>query len=126
MAARSKFFNPKSIRTSARQGAQGDFWHKLVPVAYALLLAATIAVGAAMFYPLIERHQSHAARKLAIEQQIAMEQSRHLHLQEELYALKDDRFYIERMARDRLNFAREGETIFRFQPYSSPETGSGR
>lgn len=122
MAARSKLFNPRSIRPGARSSG-GSVWGSVLPLLYTLVGLGLVALGVALFWPLVERHQDQQARKVALQKQIEAEQNRTLTLQDELYALRDDRFYVERMARDVLSYAREGETVFKFPPYggeSSP------
>lgn len=117
MAARSKLFDPRSIRASARS-ASGDVWGRLLPWVYFGIAVGVVTLAAGIFLPLIKKSQQAQERKVAILAQIEREQNRTLKLQQVLYALRDDRLYVERMARDVLNYGKEGETIFKFPPYS--------
>jgi len=117
MAARSKIFDPRSIRASSRP-ASGDVWGKLLPWVYFAIAMGMITLAGVLFWPLIIKAQQAQARKISILAQIESEQARTLKLQQVLYALRDDKFYVERMARDVLNYGKEGETIFKFPPYS--------
>jgi cell division protein FtsB len=116
MAARTKLFNPRSIRPGARSSTS-DIWGNMLPWLYLLVVLAVVTLGAVIYWPQVEKSQQLQARKLSIQREIEAEQSRTLKLQDELYALRDDRFYVERMARDVLSYGREGETIFKFAPY---------
>lgn len=83
-------------------------------VAAVLLL---IAIGVACFLPVIKRHQSMVAQKEELLQKIQEENNRTVVLTNQLHLLREDRVYIERIARDVLDYGRKGETIFRFPAY---------
>ena len=83
-------------------------------VAVVLLL---IAIGVACFLPVIKRHQAMVAQKEEILQKIQEEKNRTVVLTNQLHLLREDRVYIERIARDVLDYGRKGETIFRFPAY---------
>ncbi|MDX6767355.1 MAG: septum formation initiator family protein [Candidatus Methylacidiphilales bacterium] len=116
MGARSKFFDPRSIRASTRPST-GDLWGRLVPWFYFAIILGLLTLAGVIFWPQILKTQQAQARKIALLGEIESEQARTLKLQQVLYALRDDRFYVERMARDVLNYGKEGETIFKFPPY---------
>jgi len=120
MGARSKFFDPRSVRTAAR-AEQGDLWHKLLPWGYALIFVGIFVAAGCLFQPVIRRHRLEQMHHLSLQRQISDQQVLSIRLQEELYALQEDPYYVERMARDILNYGREGETIFKFPPFE-PET----
>jgi cell division protein FtsB len=92
-------------------------WSRLLPFTYVLLGIGVVSLGGVIYWPQFQRTQDLQARKASIQREIEMEQNRNLKLQDELYALRDDRFYVERMARDVLHYGRPGETIFKFAPY---------
>ena len=70
----------------------------------------------------MERSNQLQRHKADLEVQILNEDLRGRQLKEELLALQHDPNYVERMARDILQVGREGETIFKFQPYSASDT----
>jgi cell division protein FtsB len=118
MAGRPKFFNPRGVRSSgAARGGGPDIWSRLLPITYFLLALGVVSLAGVIYWPQYQRTQELQNRKAALQREIESEQARTLRLQDELYALRDDRFYVERMARDVLNYARPGETVFRFPPY---------
>jgi cell division protein FtsB len=120
MAARSKVFDPRSIKTTARV-ERGDLWQKLLPWAYAAIVVLALSVVGAIYWPVYQKNQDHQADKIRIQREIQEQQTTGLKLQEELYALQDDPYFIERTARDVLNLGKEGEVIFRFPPYEEPK-----
>lgn len=115
MAGHSKHFDPRQVRTQVRRTDQMDRWQKWVQVmtAAAVLLVVTICV--AVFVPVVKRHQAMVAQKAEILQKIQEENNRTVVLTNQLHLLREDRVYIERIARDVLDYGRKGETIFRFR-----------
>ncbi len=120
MAARSKVFDPRSIKTTARVD-RGDMWQKLLPWAYACVVVLLLALVGAIYWPVFKKNQDHLARRIAVLRETQEQQAVSLRLQDELYALQDDPYFIERTARDVLNLGKEGEVIFRFPPYEEPK-----
>jgi len=120
MAARSKVFDPRRIKTTARVD-RGDMWQKLLPWAYACVVVLLLALVGAIYWPVFKKNQDHLARRIAVLRETQEQQAVSLRLQDELYALQDDPYFIERTARDVLNLGKEGEVIFRFLPYEEPK-----
>jgi len=120
MEANSRFFDPSRLRTESRRG--GDFWHKVLPWAWASVCLVGLFLVGAFFWPVMELSNRLQHQKADLETQIVSEDLRGRQLKEELLALQHDSNYVERMARDILQVGREGETIFKFQPYSSTDT----
>ena len=77
-----------------RRRSEPDFWHRLNRV-----LQFLVVIG---FLLTLEREQSE---KTAVLQKT----------QRELDLLRNDREYLETIARDRLNLMKPGETIFRIE-----------
>jgi len=117
MAGRPKFFNPRGVRSASVRSGGPDIWSRLLPVTYVLLGLGVLSLGGVVYWPQFQRTQELQNRKASLQREIESEQARTLRLQDELYALRDDRFYVERMARDVLHYARPGETVFKFPPY---------
>ena len=123
MGARSKFFDPRSVKTAPRTD-QPDLWQKLLPWAYFLLMIGFGVLCFVIFEPVIKRSQNELNRKTLLEKKIEDQKQLSIKIQEELFALQDDPYYIERMARDILNYGYEGEVIFKFPPYEPNTAGS--
>ncbi|NJK91209.1 MAG: septum formation initiator family protein [Blastochloris sp.] len=86
-------------------------WAQVCVVVFMLVLVGAI------FWPVFKKNQDHMGRSILIQREIEEQRAYGLQLQEELYALQDDPYYIERVARDVLNLGKEGEVIFRFPAY---------
>ena len=68
------------------------------------------------------------SRLKSLDLELRINEARRLQLQQESYALQNDAAYIERVARDKLNLAAPGETLFQFDaaaPASPSRTGGG-
>lgn len=118
MPGRSKVFDPRSVQATARRGGQGELWQKLLGWATLAVVLAIIGIAVALFVPVIKRHQGLVSKKEDVQKAIQHEQQMAAQLQNQLYLLQDDPVYIERTARDVLNYGRQGETIFRFPSYT--------
>ena len=80
------------------------------------IIAAVCVLGRLLFYPLFKELQKQNEQIAKLESELAREQA-HLNWQireEEL--LKNDKDYIELVARDRLDMMKPGETIIRLEP----------
>ena len=84
-------------------------------IAYVLLFLAGVAGLAYYYIPLIKRsrafEQELEAKKLALQQ----EEQTHERLKREIDLLKTDPEYVEKVARDKLGYGRDGETLYRFE-----------
>ncbi|MEM1157748.1 MAG: septum formation initiator family protein [Verrucomicrobiota bacterium] len=117
MRGRSKVFDPRNVQTTARRTEQGELWQKLLSWATIAVIVAIIGIAVALFLPVIKQHRSLVAEKEAVQQQIQEENNLSVQLQNEIQLLDKDPVYIERTARDVLNYGRQGETVFRFPAY---------
>lgn len=84
-----------------------------------MLIGGVIAI--VLLWPMFEKGEELKREVIHKDQLIAQAERERDALLDEYRALLSDPAAVEREARDRLNLAREGETIFRFAPY---ETGS--
>jgi cell division protein FtsB len=97
-----------------------NIWDKLTRVVLVLLLAAAV-LGLALWYrPVVEANERMRQDKLALATKIAKETENARKLDSQLRALKDPKT-IERLARERLSYARPGENVVHFDP---PTTNS--
>jgi cell division protein FtsB len=96
---------------------QFSIWEVLRQGAQLLVLAIGCTMALVLLWPTFEKGEE---LKREIEQKdklIAELQLQRDALEDEYQALLNDPRAVEREARDLLNLAREGETIFRFAPY---------
>lgn len=117
MGVRSRQFNPRTVRAGSRRQKQQDFWQKLIPWISASIVLALLCLGAALYWPVVQKYRGLQQENREIGQRIQEEQMLTVQAQEELHSLKVDRLYIERMARDILHYGRKGEIIYKFPPY---------
>jgi cell division protein FtsB len=95
-------------------------WARLQSFGFFVFVTVVGFGVALLFVPLL--HQRHAMQldiarlDHEIEQQEALERKQ----QTEVEALKNDRDYVERTARNKLNLSQPNEMIFRFEP--APQT----
>lgn len=122
MGVRSKIFDPRSIKTTVRV-ERADLWQKLLPWFSAFVVLCVLVLIGVIYWPVYKKNQDYMAQRIAIQREIEEQQAVGLRLQDELYALQDDPYYIERVARDVLNMGKEGEVIFRFPAYVESKRG---
>lgn len=90
-----------------------DIWQRLSKVIMALLFLCVVVAALSFFIPEIERRNQLENQAKHFEELRAEKTARVAQLQKEYDLLKNDREYLETVARDRLDLAREGETIIR-------------
>jgi cell division protein FtsB len=92
-----------------------NIWDKLTRVVLVLLLAAAV-LGMALWYrPVVEANERMRQDKLELDTKIAKETEVAKKLDAQLRALKDPKT-IERLARERLSYAKPGENVIHFDP----------
>lgn len=87
-----------------------------------LIVSVALVVGIVvrLFLPLIDRQKELRARAEALRQDIQKEAEtlRMLRLKQE--KLQEDPRFIEKIAREKLGYAKPGETVFRFVDEENP------
>ena len=90
-------------------------WAKLTRLVIFLLFVAGL-LGLALWYlPLIKRNERMRREILRLDAQIQKEKETFKQSQASLDALRYDKA-IERLVRERLGYAKPGETVIRFEP----------
>jgi cell division protein FtsB len=90
-------------------------WDKLTRVVVVLLLIAfAIGIGY-LCVPLMQQNARMRQRNLELEAQVQREEDIARQLKASLDALRSDPKAIERLAREKLGYAKPGEVIIRFQ-----------
>ncbi len=90
-------------------------WDKLTRVVVVLLLIAfAIGIGY-LCVPLMQQNARMRQRNLELEAQVQREEEIARQLKASLDALRSDPKAIERLAREKLGYAKPGEVIIRFQ-----------
>ncbi|MCS7063042.1 MAG: septum formation initiator family protein [Methylacidiphilales bacterium] len=86
------------------------------------MLIISIVIIILLFIPQIKQMNEFQAKRDRIAELIRQERQKQLDLQNEIYLIQHSPHYFERLVRDRLNLAKPGEVIFRFDPYPTPQT----
>ncbi|MEI8293824.1 MAG: septum formation initiator family protein [bacterium] len=110
------------IRSKRRKNP--EVWHNANRFMIALIIVACVAFAAAAFYPEIARHRSLSAQLAEEQAVLAAEQLTKARREREVHLLKNDKEYVEIIARDRIGVMKEGETIYRLDPQASPSPKS--
>lgn len=91
-------------------------WGKLTRLVTALLIAAAVLGVLIWYYPVIKHNERLRQENLSLDLQIEQEQETARRLKSSLDALQHDPKTIERLAREKLGYAKPGETVVRFEP----------
>ena len=91
-----------------------SIWDKLSRVVVFLLFVAGL-LGVALWYmPLIQKNERYRQRIMELDDKIAKNREISRQLRASIDALSHDPRAVERLARERLGYAKPGETIIRF------------
>jgi cell division protein FtsB len=101
-----------------------SIWDKLTRVVLGLVVAAAL-LGIALWYrPVIEENQRMREDKLELERKTARETETAKKLEASLRALQDPKT-VERLARERLSYAKPGEDVIHFDPPGATNGAAG-
>lgn len=91
-------------------------WSKLTKVVVGLLVLALLLLIGMWHLPLIRQNERMRREIMRLDEQLQKEETRSKQFQTEIEALRNDPKTIERLAREKLGYARPGETVIRFEP----------
>lgn len=90
-------------------------WNKLTRMVVVLCLAAGL-LGIALWYlPLIQKNELMRKKVSRLDKQIQKEAETEKQLKSSLETLRNDPKAAERLAREKLGYAKPGETVVRFE-----------
>ncbi len=97
-----------------------NLWKFIQRISLILIVGLVIGIVVHLFLPLIGRQKELRAREaeLRLDIQKEAEALRMLRLQQE--KLQEDPRFIEKIAREKLGYAKPGETVFRFVDEENP------
>ena len=90
-------------------------WSKLTRVVTGLLLVAGLLALAVWYLPLIQQNERFRKDVLRLDGQITKEEAAGKELKTSIEALRNDPKSVERLAREKLGYAKPGETVIRFE-----------
>jgi cell division protein FtsB len=96
-------------------------WDKLIKLVLCLLFLASLAYLFYWYLPLIQKNQRYRKEILALDARIAEQERASRQLKGSIEMMQNDPRVIERLARERLSWAKTNEMVVRFeQPAKSP------
>ena len=90
-------------------------WSKLTGAVIFLLLLAGIGLVVVWYLPQIRQNEHMRAEILQLDTQIQQEEETARRLRASIDALRHDPKTVERLAREKLGYAKPGETVIRFE-----------
>jgi len=96
-------------------------WGKLTKAGMLLLLVAGLLAVGLWYWPVIQRNERMRKEILRLDKQIQKEEQERKQLETAIKALNRDPKAVERLAREKLGYAKPGETVIRFtSPTNNP------
>jgi cell division protein FtsB len=89
-------------------------WNKLTGVVVFLCFVAIILLVGIWYLPLIQQNERMRRHILGLDNQIQKQEEAAKRLRTAIDGLRHDPKAVERLARERLGYARPGETVIRF------------
>ena len=90
-------------------------WDKLTKLVIGLLFVAGLLLVAFWYRPLISQNERMRKEVLRLDTEIQKETETAKQLKTSIDALRNDPKAVERLARERLGYAKPGETVIRFE-----------
>ena len=90
-------------------------WSKLTKVAVGLVVLAVLLLIGMCYLPLIQENARMRAQILKLNQQLETETNQLNQLQSQIDALRNDPKTVERLAREKLGYAKPNEIVVRFE-----------
>lgn len=91
-------------------------WQRLTKVVVFLLGVAAILAVIVWYLPVIRHNEGMRREILRIEGRVKEEEEKGKRLKSEIEAIRTDPRTVERLARERMSYARSNETVIRFEP----------
>jgi cell division protein FtsB len=90
-------------------------WDQLSKVILFLLLVAALLFAFLQYLPLIRKNQNYRRELLSLDTRLAGEERLGKHLRASIDSLQNDPKAVERLAREKLGWARTNETVDLFE-----------
>jgi cell division protein FtsB len=109
------FLSPLRLFNSAPMNVNLGIWDKLSKLVIFLLFVAVLAFVFWWYLPLIQKNQNYRKKLLALEAETVQQEKANRQLRSSIDAIQNDPKTIERMAREKLGWAKSNEMVVRFQ-----------
>lgn len=90
-------------------------WSKLTNVVVALVVIAILLLIGMCYLPVIQENARMQGQILKLKAQLQVEEQKNTELQSQIGALQNDPKAVERLAREKLGYARPDETVIYFE-----------
>ena len=90
-------------------------WSKLTKAAIVLIVVAFALLFGMPYLRLLQQNERMRADILRLQTQLQIEEAKSKQLQVQIDELRNDPNAIERLAREKLGYAKPGETVIRFE-----------
>ena len=94
---------------------EDSIWDKLNRVVICLLLVAGVAVVGVRYYPLIKQNERMRRHVMELDLEVQKEMETKKQLSAAIEAMNNDPKAVERLAREKLGYAKPGETVIKFE-----------
>lgn len=114
------FLYPAAGLTSGRVKSDLDIWGKLTWVVTGVALVGFLVLVVGWYLPLFNQNQRMRQTILNLDAQIQREEESAKKLRASIESLHHDPRMVERLAREKLGYAKAGETVIRFEESLPP------
>ena len=97
-------------------------WGKLTRVVIGLLVIALLGIIWQWYLPVIKQNERMRRNALSLDNQIQKEEAMLKQSKASIDTLRYDTNAVERLAREKLRYAKPGETVIVFEPASTNQT----
>lgn len=91
-------------------------WQKLSRLMAVLIFLAAVLAVVVWYIPLFQQNERMRKEIQTLQGQIRREETAGRHLENQIKALREDPKTLERMAREKLGYAKSNETVLYFEP----------
>lgn len=91
-------------------------WSKLTKVVVALVVTAFLLLIGMYYLPLLQQNERMRADIMRLQTQLQIEEANSKQLKAEIDELRNDPNAVARLAREKLGYAKPGETVIHFEP----------
>lgn len=105
---------------------EDSIWDKLTRVVIGLLLLAFLVAIGVWYLPLIRQNERIRREVMRLDAQVQQETEAKRQISAQVESLNNDPKAIERLAREKLGYAKPGETVIRFEPATNRAAAAAR
>lgn len=98
---------------------EDTIWDKLTRLVICLLVVAGLVGVGLRYYPLIKQNERYRKRVLELDAKVQKEMDTKKQLSAAIEAMNNDPKAVERLAREKLGYAKPGETVIKFEGTST-------